>query len=209
MKRARSNLVALMRQIFFVGLMFSFTSCAVKPIVSPGTVEPMDQSEYSKLIRKHTVGTDQYRGFYQTFQADMTILTSEVQGASLRQKGNFLQWDMKQYQTEREKSLQEANAYSKFFMRFYSPDKDYDDLHKGKTIWKVFLEYSGNRFEGKVTKMAEKAVEVMTLYPYMDRFSTPYEITFNVPMTTVEQGAAKVVLTSSLGQAEFSFAARK
>src|SRR5262245_38726425 len=178
-------------------LVLILAGCASKPIVGQNTVTPMDSLEYSSLIRKHTVGTDQYRGFYQTFQADMTILTTEVQSASLRQRGNFLQWDMKQYQTEREKSLQEANAYSKFFMRFYSPEKDYDDLHKGKTIWKVFLEFSGNRFEGKVTKMPEKAVEVMTLYPHMDRFSTPYEITFNVPMTTVEQGASKVVLTSS------------
>lgn len=171
----------------------------------PDTVQAMDSSEYDHLIRKHTAHTDQYSGFYQTFQADMTVLTTEVQAASLRQKGAFMQWDQKKFQAEREKALQEANAYSKFFMRFYTPDRDYDDLHKGKTIWKVYLEYSGSRFEGKVSKMSEKVIEVTTLYPHMNRFSTPYEITFNVPMTTVEQGAAKVILTSSLGQAEFSF----
>jgi hypothetical protein len=208
-KGSRTILRVTPRQLASLLVFFIVTACATKPIVGPGTVEPMDPSDYSRMIRKHTSGTDQYRGFYQTFQADMTILTTEVQSASLRQKGNFLQWDMKQYQTEREKTLQESNAYSKFFMRFYSPEKEYDDLHKGKTIWKVFLEFSGNRFEGKVAKMPEKAVEVMTLYPHMDRFSTPYEITFNVPMTTVEQGAAKVILSSSLGQAEFSFAQKK
>lgn len=196
-----------MRALIAVLLMIS--GCAHKPVMGPNTVEPMNALEYSALIRRHTSRTDQYSGFYQTFQADMTILTTEVMSASLRQKGNFMQWDMKQYQTEREKSLQEANAYSKFFMRFYTPDRDYDDLHKGKTIWKVFLEYSGTRFEGKVAKMQEKAVEVATLFPNMDRFSTAYMITFNVPMTTVEQGDCKVILTSSLGQAEFSFAAKK
>jgi hypothetical protein len=216
MKGARTSLVASVRykltfSVFLLtavpGLtaVLGLTACASKPVMSPGTVEPLGQNEYSSLIRRHTSHTDQYRGFYQTFQADMTILTTEVQGASLRQKGNFLQWDSKQYQTEREKTLQESNAYSKFFMRFYSPEKDYDDLHKGKTIWKVFLEFGGSRFEGKVAKMQEKWVEVATLFPHMDRFSTPYEITFNVPMTTVEQGSAKVILTSSLGQAEFSF----
>ena len=185
------------------------TACVHPPLSGPNAVQPMDSFEYSTLIRKHTVRTNQYSGFYQTFQADMTILTTEVQSASLRQKGNFLQWDQKQFQAQREKSLQEANAYSKFFMRFYSPDKEYDDLHKGKTIWKVFLDYGGNRFEGKVVRLAEKAVEVYTLYPHMDRFSTPYEITFNVPMTTIEQGSSKVVLSSSLGQAEFPFEAKK
>lgn len=179
--------------------------CAHPPMVGPNGVQPMPENEYVSLMKKNTSRTDQYSGFYQTFQADMTILTTEVQSAVLRQKGNFLQWDQKLYQQEREKSLQESNAYSKFFMRFYSPERDYDDLHKGKTIWKVYLEYSGSRFEGKVAKMSEKFIEVRTLFPQMDRFSTPYEITFNVPMTTVEQGAAKVILTSSLGQAEFQF----
>lgn len=194
----------------FAFLLFSvlMTACTHAPVAGPDTVQAMDSSEYERLIRKHTAHTDQYSGFYQTFQADVTILTTEVQAAALRQKGAFLQWDQKKFQSEREKALQEANAYSKFFMRFYTPDRDYDDLHKGKTIWKVYLEYSGSRFEGKVSKMSEKVVEVSTLYPHMNRFSTPYEITFNVPMTTVEQGAAKVILTSSLGQAEFSFPAK-
>ncbi len=183
--------------------------CAHPPMVGPNGVQPMSESEYNRLMKKNTSRTDQYSGFYQTFQADMTILTTEVQSAVLRQKGHFLQWDQKVYQQEREKSLQESNAYSKFFMRFYVPEKDYDDLHKGKSIWKVFLEYSGSRFEGKVSKVSEKYVEVRTLYPQMDRFSTPYEITFNVPMTTIEQGSAKVVLTSSLGQAEFHFPVSK
>ena len=74
---------------------------------------------------------------------------------------------------------------------------------------KVYLEYQGSRFEGKVKKMAEKFVEIQTIFPHIDRFSTPYEITFNVPMTTLETGPAKVVLASSLGTAEFKFPGTK
>lgn len=193
----------------FAAIVSLSLGCAHTGMVGPNGVQAMPENEYLSLIKKHTSRTDQYSGFYQTFQADMTILTTEVQSAVLRQKGNFLQWDQKQYQQEREKSLQESNAYSKFFMRFYTPERDYDDLHKGKTIWKVYLEYSGSRFEGKVNKMSEKFIEVRTLFPQMDRFSTPYEVTFNVPMTTIEQGSAKVILTSSLGQAEFDFPVSK
>jgi len=160
---------------------------------------------YEHLIQKFTRGTNQYSGFYQTFQADVTILNNEVQMAGLKQRAHFLKWDAAQERTEREKVLQEASAYSKFFMRFFTPDRDNDDLHKGKSIWKVFLEYNGTRFEGKVTKPTAKAVELVTLYPYLDRFSTPYEVTFNVPMTTIQQGRSKFVITSSLGTAEFVF----
>jgi hypothetical protein len=157
------------------------------------------------LITQHTQGADQYRGLYQTFQADITILNAEVLTRMLRQRADFLQWTEEQYQKEREKALQESAAFSRFFMRFYSPEEEYDDFHKGKTIWKVYLDFGGSRFEGTVRKKTEKLVELQTLYPHMDRFSTPYEIEFNVPMTTIEKGRATVTLTSSLGTAEFKF----
>ncbi len=198
----------MLRPLFLIVMLF-LTACATSPVDNPNVVQGYGESEYASIIRKHTTITNQYSGFYQTFQADMTILSSEVQTAALKQKGHFLGWDQRQYQSERDKMVQEAAAYSKFFLRFYSPDHEYDDLHKGKTIWKVYLEYGGSRFEGKVKKLSDKYVELQTIYPHLDRFSTPYEITFNVPMTTIESGECKVTLTSSLGTAEFKFPARK
>lgn len=198
-----------MQRLIFVILLFSFVGCATTRSSDPNVIQGISESDYSSLINKHTTRTNQYSGFYQTFQADMTILSTEVQTAALRQKGQFLQWDQREYQRERDKMVQEAAAYSKFFMRFFSPEHDYDDLHKGKTIWKVYLDYGGSRFEGKVKKLSEKYVELKTLYPHLDRFSTPYEIQFNVPMTTIEGGEAKVILTSSLGTAEFHFPVKK
>jgi len=187
----------------------SAAGCSTEPLAGPAAINGPSQSEYASVVKKYTVKTNQYSGFYQTFQADMTILTTEMQTEALRQRGSFMQWDQKEYQTEREKMLQECSAYSKFFMRFYSPERDYDDLHKGKSIWKVYLDYGGQRFEGKVKKSPDKYVELKTEFPYLDRFSTPYEITFNVPMSTIEKGPAKVTLTSSLGSAEFVFPGEK
>lgn len=184
-------------------------NCASKPIQGLNVIEPLSDSEYTEIIKKNTSRANKYKGFYQSFQADLTILTNEAMSASLKQKGAFLQWDEKQYQSEREKSVQEAAAYSKFFLRFFAPEKDYDDLSKAKTIWKIYLEFNGTRFEGKVKKLTDKLIELQTLYPHMDRFSTPYEITFNVPMSTVETGESKVVLSSSLGSAEFVFPVKK
>ena len=183
--------------------------CVHEPAANPNGVNGPSETEYLSTIAKNTVKTNQYAGFYQTFQADLTILTADVETAGLRKRGYFLQWDPKQYQAEREKMLQDHSAYSKFFMRFFSPDHDYDDLQKGKSIWRVYIEISGQRFEGKVKKLSDKYVELQTLYPYLDHFSTPYEITFNVPMHTVENGPAKVTLTSSLGTAEFIFPLKK
>jgi hypothetical protein len=194
---------------WFVLIPFFLVSCANQPVAVDNGVPPLPAEEYEALIQNHTAHTNQFAGVYQTFQADMTILTSDVRTASLRQRAFFLQWDNKQYLAEREKMMQENAAYAKFFLRFYSPEHDYDDLHKGKTIWKVYLDVSGQRFEGKVRKLTEKFVELKTLYPHLDRFSTPYEVTFSVPMSTVETGGNKVTLTSSLGTAEFVFPVKK
>jgi hypothetical protein len=190
-------------------LCFAFLGCAHQvPTVANG-VDALSPSDYAAVVGKYTVKTNQYSGFYQTFQADMTMLSTEMQIASLRQRANFMQWDQRQFNTEREKLVQESNVVAKFFMRFYSPEHDYDDLHKGKTIWKLYLDFNGQRFEGKVRKLTDKFVELQTIYPHFDRFSTPYEITFNVPMATIENGPSKVTLTSSLGTAEFSFPGKK
>ena len=191
----------------FGGLLL--TSCAHRPPPDPQGVEPMGTSAYHKLLRKHTRSTNQYSGFYQTFQADVTMMTSELQNGVLRQKGYYLQWDQKTYLAQREKALQEASAYAKFFMRFYTPNRDHDDLNQSKSIWKIFLQHGSSRFEGKINKINDKLVEIQTIYPNMDRFSSAYEITFNVPMNTIEQSSAKVILTSSLGHAEFDFPAQK
>lgn len=197
------------RLIFIFAILLSLAACSSFPKQSPNVVGAMDETPYTHLVQRNTARTNQYSGFYQTFQADMTMLTSELQNEALKQKARFLGWDQRQYQSERDKMTQESTAYSKFFMRFFTPENDYNDLHKGKSIWRVYLDYGGSRFEGKVKKITDKFVEVQNIYPHLDRFSTPYEITFNVPMATIENGPSKVTLTSSLGTAEFKFPAGK
>src|ERR1700722_9633924 len=120
-------------------------SCSHSTPKSENGVLGPSEAEYAATVAKYTVKTNQYSGFYQTFQADMTILTTDMQTASLRQRSAFMQWDQKTYQGEHEKMLQESTAYAKFFMRFFSPEHEYDDLHKGKTIWKIYLDYAGQR----------------------------------------------------------------
>jgi hypothetical protein len=190
-----------MSALFFATL----AGCVQVPVSNRDPVPTLSRNEYESLIKRNTKSANQYSGLYQTFQSDVTQLNSEVQAESLKQKAHFLQWNQVQYQLERDKMIQESAAYAKFFLRFYTPERDYDDLDKGKSIWKVYLEYSGNRFDGKVHRLSDKLIEIQAMYPHMNRFSTAYEVSFNVPMSTIETGIAKVVVTSSLGTAEFSF----
>lgn len=197
----------LLIMIFLTAVHFA---CSTKSVVSDdASSKPLSDGEYKSLIADHTTSTNRYSGIYQTFQGDMTILNSTVRAAIVQRRSDFLQWDNKRYQQEREKAFQEMSAFATFFLRYYSPENDYDDLHKPNTIWKVYLEFNGQRYEGKVKKLTDKLIEVQRIYPRFDRFSTPYEITFNIPMSSVEQASCRVTLTSSLATSVFEFAAVK
>src|ERR1035437_2763577 len=117
-----------MRRLFTLILLATSLGCSHQPVSQDKTDLALSRKAYEAVVNKNTVKANQFSGFYQTFQADVTILSTEMQSASLRQRASFMQWDTKQYQAEREKMQQENSAYSKFFLRFFSPEHDYDDL---------------------------------------------------------------------------------
>ena len=182
-------------------LLLLLTACASTP--KDETINKSD--EYEKIVRANTRSADKYSGLYQTFQASATLLTTELQTAALQLKNDYSGWDTATAQKERDRVFQEMASTTKVFLRFYSPETDYDDLHKPTTIWKIYLEHEGRRVLGTIKKLTDKFVELQMLYPHMDRFSTPYEVTFPAPTAAVEAAEVKVHLTSSLGSAEFTF----
>lgn len=165
-------------------------------------------SEYEMTIKSNTKGTNQYDGLLQSFQAQATFLNGVVQSAVLQRKGEFLQWDAAKLQSERDRSFQEMSQVTRFFLRFFVPDSDSDDLSKPNSMWKIYLEANGKRYEAKVKKMTEKAPELFRLYPHHDRFSTAYEVSFPVPTANAEHTGLKLTITSSIGSSDLLFEGR-
>jgi len=165
----------------------------------------MSERNYKRLVQRMTQSVNRYSGLYQTFQADATLVTHEMQSALLERKGYFLRWDARQAQEEREKALQQMANETHVVLRFFSPEADYDDLEQTNSVWKVYLESNGVRHEGQARKLREKSAELLTLFPHHNRFSTLYQITFKVPTSAIESSGAKVTLTSTLGTADFNY----
>ncbi len=186
----------------FLFLATACSSASKSPLVA-------SQTEYDTIVKENTRSANKYSGLYQTFQASSTLLNTEMQTAALKLRGEYSGWDAPTAQKERDRVFQEMSNSTKIFLRFYSPESENDDLHKPTTIWKAYLEHEGRRILGKVKKLTLKFVELQMLYPHMDRFSSPYEITFPVPTTAVEGSEVIVHLTSSLGATEFTFPPRK
>lgn len=200
----------LITKLIFLGLSvftsLSLLACATTPESNiNGAVSNVPEDKYDEVISKFSRETKKYDGFHQTFGVNVTILNSEVNMLILQRRGHFLGWTEEEMRRQREDNFQEMSSYSKFFVSFFSPDSDYDDLHKPNTIWKIYLEFNGQRYEASVKKDEKKMAELKQLYAYIDRFRTPYILSFEVPMTAVEQSTSKLIFTSSLGTASFEF----
>lgn len=165
----------------------------------------ISEDDYWRLAKSLTRTTSQYDGFNQTFRAGATLLTTELQTAALARRADFQQWDSNRMQQERDRTFQEASATSKVFIRYYTPVNDYDDLHLPKSIWKIYLEVDGKRYDAQISKSKEKLIELMNLYPDYDRFSTGYEAEFKIPTSALSGHTVKMIMSSSFGKAEFSF----
>lgn len=197
-----------MRALFLVLLTLTL-GCATSTNRTSSTPGGISDSDYDKLVKRYTQKTNQYDGFYQTFQADMTMLATDLRTAGVARQGDYQQWDPARLQKERDSAFQQMAAQTEFFLRFFTPDNDNDDLATGKSIWRLYLDVGGKRYEGEVKKLNWKISELKNLYPNYDRFSTPYQVTFKVPTAAVESTSAKVILTSIMGTAEFSFPTTK
>lgn len=168
-------------------------------------IEPFNEGEYKRVIKNFTRSDRQYSGFYQSYELTGTLVTSEVNHFLLLKKGNYHQWDAQTRRTEREKSLQEMSNQTVFLFSLYTPERDYNDLNKGTSIWKTYLEVGGVRYEGKVKKRNDKPVDITSLFYYHTRWSVPYRAEFSVPTARVENQHCRIIFTSSLGVSTFNY----
>ncbi len=195
--------------VFFV---FFVLSCSQSP-TSPETNEAFqshqsfssDSSEYQKIINKFSRTDSRYSGFYQSYQLSGTLLVPAVNWQLLQKKASFHQWDEKTQKEERDRALQEMTQSTFFLFSLYTPEKDYNDLNKGTSIWKIYLDVNGKRYEGKIKKRTDKPVDITSLFSYHTRWSIPYKAEFPVPTLQVEKYKSSIQFTSSLGSSTFYF----
>lgn len=192
-------------KLFCLILVFLILGCATENKQDPTEPPPkLSTSEYKAVVDKYSRKDEQYQGFQNTFFIVATLMTSEMWAEQLDQKRFYFQWDPVNFGKQRDKVMQKQSSTTEVFLSFYSPIKEHNDLNKASSIWKVYLEVDGQRYEGKVEKAKEKYVELADLYPYHPRWSTGYHISFSVPTSAAERGA-KFTLTSSLGQTQFVY----
>jgi hypothetical protein len=91
------------------------------------------------------------------------------------------------------------------FLSLYTPERKHDDLHKNKTLWKIFLDSQGRRYEGKAVKIKLLTNEIQAMYPEHTRFATPYLVTFPVSTKSVDGQPTKLTLTGTVSSVSLDF----
>jgi hypothetical protein len=201
-----SNIRCLPILLFCTVGLLGLASCGHSPVQNGRIIDPVDESEYIATINKYTRSDRQYSGFYQSYELAGTLITSETSQAILKKRGTYLQWDSKSLSSEREKALQALSTQTTFLFSLYTPERTHNDLNKGTSIWKIYLDADGTRYEGKVKKRNEKLVDIIHLFPYHSRWSIAYRVDFDVPTSVAERSSKlRIVFTSSLGASTFEF----
>lgn len=180
------------------------TACASYE-VTPENRTRKTSGDYASVIEKHTDKARQYSGFYNTLDIEATLITSEVAQAQLEQSVDLYQWDDKRLAEEKGKFEKNLNNETEIFLSFFTPERKNDNLSKPNSIWKIFLDVGGKRFEGKATKIKLSLSELESLYPYHNRFYTPYSVTFPVSVRSIEGKPMKFTITGAVGSATLNF----
>ena len=165
----------------------------------------ISQSDYEKTLEQNSKNIESYNGLYNTINMTASLVRTQLAEAQLKQNARIFQWDPVRFQDESFKKMELLKKHTEVFVSFYTPEKKHDDLQKSQTLWKIFLDAGGKRFEGKATKIKLQASEVQAMYPYHTKFSTPYTIVFPVTASSLEGQEVKLTITGSVGSATVVF----
>jgi hypothetical protein len=168
-------------------------------------MELMEEKDYFATIEKSTQRRQVYDGFYATMEFSAVLLNTPSARARVDQMARIYQWDSSKYSDEKAKTESNLAKQTEIFLSFYVPERKNDDLNKSKTLWKIFLDANGKRYEGKVEKIKTNVAEINALYLGHSRWGTPYKLIFNVPTSLIESGKSKLTLTGPVGSAFVEF----
>ncbi len=189
-------------------LIFLFTvSGCVSGYTNPNLPNLRPESEYVQALEDYSAKKQVYDGLYATIEFSATLLNSKVSRLQLDQYARIYQWSEDYYKTRQSEVETAMSKQTDIHLGFFVPERKHDDLHKAKTLWRIFLDVGGKRYEGKAEKIKTISADIQSLYPYHSRFYTPYRLTFPVPTSVAESADAKLTLTGPVGSTSVEFKA--
>lgn len=188
-------------------MLLTFSFGCITGYQNPNLPHLASEREYFNAVQDYTAKQQIYDGLYQTLEFNATLLNSKVARLQVDESARIYQWTEEQYKNKQSETETNLSKQTEIFLGFFVPERKHDDLHKSATLWKIFLDVNGKRYDGKATKMKTILADVSSLYPHHSRFYTPYKLTFPVPTSQVENAVSKLTLTGPVGSTSVEFRA--
>lgn len=198
-------MLKIVKPVLFLTLLGLICTSCRSPLKAQSGVPDISTSQYEQAINDKTKKTEVYDGLYNILTVQATWIDSVVTDASLAQSARLQQWNEALYKEEREKRISKNAQSTDFFVSIYTPERKHSDLRRSTNLWKIYLEVDGQRYEGKASKIRLLLTEIQALYPYHNRWSTPYIITFPVATGVIEGKKVTLTLTGAVGAAQLSY----
>ena len=191
---------------FFLAIAFLIiaASCTTR-LPTPQGIPEVSLDNYAQAVYDKTKKIEIYDGLYNKLTVQATWLDSLVSEYTLSHNARLLQWQEPKYREERTKKVSKNAENSEFFVSFFTPERKYADLSSSRNLWKIYLDVNGQRYEGKASKVKQSLTEIQALYPYHNRWSVPYVVTFPIATSLVENKNATLVFTGTVGSAELRY----
>jgi hypothetical protein len=199
-----SGRVCMIKLLLISALSLNFLSCSLEPKAKEG-VPTVDISDYENLVEKNTKNIESYNGLSNQLNAYATKLDSKMTEAMMARSGQIYQWNSVIFQEEKTKAVAELATKTIFFLSFYTPERNHNNLTAKKPIWKIYLDVGGQRYEGSATKIKTMLADLESLYPHHNRFATPYKIEFSVPTVRTENEPQVFTITGPSASVVLNF----
>lgn len=180
------------------------SACATQLPVAAG-IKEISVSDYQSLVEKKTQKVEVYSGLYNQMTVSATRMDGEMTEAYLSHSARLLQWSAAQHQTEKAKMISQGTEKTEFFVSFYTPERKHNDLSSNKSMWKIYLDINGQRYEGTAKKMKSQLTEIETMYPSHNRWSNPYSVTFPIAAAIADGKPAVMTITGTLASTQLKF----
>lgn len=192
-------------KLFLIILTSLFLNSCVTQLPVADGIKEISVSDYKNLVDKKTQKTEVYSGLYNQLTVSATRMDGEMTDAYLSHSARFLQWSAAQHQTEKAKAIAQGTEKTEFFLSFYTPERKHNDLSSSKSIWKIYLDINGQRYEGTAKKIKSQQIEVETMYPNHNRWSNPYSVTFPIAAAIADGKPAVMTITGTLAATQLKF----
>ena len=142
------------------------------------TVNSYKDDTYTPLVKKLTTESQNYDGLNNQYSYQATLINQELMQAQLKLNSLYKKWSPEKLKAETQKKKSMSSKETHVFLSFYSPKTELNSLDSTNSPWELYLSHNDKRYTGKVSKVTTNSQDIQALYPFVNKWSDSYLVTF-------------------------------